>query len=144
MNGTTSQKNDSWFSTRSLSEDLNRLFRDELESWLTGTSYPKVNLYKNGEEIFIAAEAPGVDPKDIELSVHDTKVIISGEVRRRSKDEHEVYHRCERSTGKFHRELTLPFRPDTNQIKAECKNGILLVFLPRLEGDKPKKISVNA
>lgn len=123
-----------------LIREMDRAFRSPLES---RASFPKLNIWKNNDAVIITAEVPGVDPQKLELAAEAEKVVISGEVCGRSKTEGEAYQRCERSTGKFHRELNLPFRIDTGKVSAQCKNGILKISLSRAEEDKPRKVSVT-
>ncbi len=120
---------------------LNQLFR-EINNAPRTSSVPKINILRNNDSIAVTAEIPGVDPKEINVTVQGDKVTISGEMAKRVKKEGDVYHRCERPSGKFNRELTLPFRVDSDNISAESKNGILNIFLRAAEDAKPKKISV--
>lgn len=144
MNTLTPRSNFPWFSQDSIWNELNRLFDSDDLRWSKGTSFPKVNVYKDGEGVVVTAEIPGVDPDKVEITVNDSQVAISGEIPSHSRSEHESYHRCERSTGKFHRELKLPYRADANQVSGQCSNGVLKITLPRVAEDKPKKITINA
>ena len=133
-----------WFNQDSIWNELNRLFDNDDLRWSKGTSFPKINVYKDGEGVIVSAEVPGVNPNKLEITVKDSLVSISGEVPGRARSEHDSYHRCERSTGKFHRELKLPYHADPNQVSAQCTNGVLKISLPRLAEDKPRKITINA
>jgi len=111
---------------------------------LERSGFPKVNVFSKGDDVFLKAEVSGVDPKDIELSVEDDKITISGNIPAKTKDETEFYHRCERLTGAFKRELTLPFRIDVENVSAVYKNGMLTLQLVKREEDKPRKVEVKA
>ena len=129
---------------------LNRLLRemDHAPGANEGTSahfhlYPKVNIWKNKEAVLVTAEVPGIDPKAIDLNVKADKLVISGELKGRDRVEGDAYQRSERSSGKFQREVTLPFRINQELVNASYKNGVLRVTLARAEEDKPKKITIT-
>ena len=105
--------------------------------------FPKINVSSKEDNVILKAEVPGVDPKDIDLSVEEDKVTISGNIPEKTKDEREFYHRSERLTGAFKRELTLPFRIDVKNVSAAYNNGILTLQLQKREEDKPRKIEVK-
>ncbi len=106
--------------------------------------FPRLNIWKNDNAVVLTAEVPGVDPADIDLNITSDKIGISGELPSRNRAEGEAYQRLERSSGKFQRQVDLPFRIDTEKVSAECRNGVLKVRLQRAEADKPRKIAVKA
>lgn len=104
---------------------------------------PKVDVYEEADQIVVKAELPGVDKKDIEVDIKDGVLSLRGE---RSVD-HEVkekhYYRKERSFGRFTRSFTLPGDVDAEKIKADYKDGVLKVSIPKPEAAKPKQITVH-
>ena len=131
--------------------NVNKLFT-ELNDWFENQSrpvynacaFPKLNAWTNSDGAVVTAELPGVDPNSIELSTYGSNLTIAGEIPVREKGENDVSHRGERSTGKFQRELALPFQVDSENVIAEYKHGILKVTLRRTEEDRPQKITVKA
>ncbi len=123
--------------------ELDRSFGSAPRERSSTAAFPKLNAWKNDNSILLTAEVPGVDPQDIELEVQPDKLTISGERHGRAKVEGDSYQRSERSTGKFRRELTLPFRVDSDKVSASCKNGILSISLALAAEEKPKRISVT-
>lgn len=107
---------------------------------------PKIDVSETEAEIRIAAELPGLDENDIEVSVADDVLTISGEKKAEKEDEGENYHRLERSYGSFKRSLALSNEIDTDQIEAVFKNGVLTVTLPKTPEaqEEVKKIEVKA
>ena len=107
-------------------------------------SYPLINVNEDKDAYYIEALAPGVDPDSMDVSVVGNTLSIAGEKNMKSPDiKPEAYHRNERAAGKFVRTLELPNEVDSGQVKADYKNGLLLVTLPKSEKAKPKQISVN-
>ena len=106
--------------------------------------YPLINLHENQDTLYVEALAPGIDPASLELSVMDHTLTISGEKRRHPEDiKPEAFHRSEREAGRFRRSIELPIEVDANNVKADYRNGLLLVTLPKSERAKPKQIAVQ-
>ncbi len=132
----------------SLREDLNSLFKSPLWSsfgrprQLFTAWSPTLDLYQNSENIVAVVELPGMRREDIEISLHDGTLTISGE-RKRETSNGERAERTERYIGKFRRSITLPTRVDANKISAIYRDGILTVTLPKAEEAKPKQILVS-
>ena len=113
-----------------------------LEPSPSGTgAYPPLNVFRRGDDVVIIAEVPGIQKSDLELQVKGNTLRIAGSKSIRYAENASV-HRRERLAGRFDRAVTLPIEVDANGVKAECHDGILAVFLPRAEQDKPKTISV--
>jgi HSP20 family protein len=115
-------------------------------SWLgTGPSgigaYPPLNVFSKGDDIVIIAEVPGVQKSNIQVQVKGRTVRIAGSKPARESREASL-HRRESTAGSFDRAITLPVEIDAERVKAECRDGILAVYLPRAEGDKPRSITV--
>jgi len=103
---------------------------------------PPLDLYQNKDDIVAIVELPGLRRDDIEISLHDGMLTISGE-RASETNNGEKAERTERSFGKFRRTIALPTRADGAKVKATYKDGILTVTLPKAEEAKPKQIRVN-
>jgi HSP20 family protein len=136
---------DRWASLRN---DLDTLL--ELPFWagssrqsqsLSGCT-PALDLYQNNDNIVAVVELPGLRKEDIEISLQDGTLTISGERKEETSPENGAT-RTERSTGKFRRSVTLPTRVDGNKVSATYKDGILTVTLPKAEEAKPKQIQIN-
>jgi HSP20 family protein len=139
----------------SLQERMNRLFDESFRSragagagqddeWaLGGTWAPAVDIYEQDGNIVLKAELPGVDPKDVDIRVENNVLTLRGERKLENDVKKENYHRVERTYGSFSRSFTLPNVVDTEKIKAEYKDGVLRVVLPKREEAKPKQISIN-
>lgn len=103
---------------------------------------PAVDLYQSNDEITAVIELPGMRKEEIEISLHDGMLSISGE-RKEESAEGEKDGRSERFVGKFRRSISLPTRVDAGKVTANYKDGILTVTLPKAEEVKPKQIKVN-
>ena len=106
-------------------------------------SYPLINLFGDKDKYMVEAFAPGLDLDSLEVTVNRNVLTISGEKKPLPDVKPEAYHRCERSTGKFVRSYQLDGEVDDKKVKAEYKNGILTVTLPKSEAAKPKNIAVS-
>ena len=115
-------------------------FRQQPEQSAGG---PVVNAWKDDEKAVVEAELPGVDPKDVDISVRGRKLTITGERKAEELNEEERYHYKERWHGSFTRAFELPFEVDADKVEAGFKHGILTVTLPRAEADKPRKIEIT-
>ena len=103
---------------------------------------PALDLYQNNDNVVAVVELPGMRKDDIEISLHDGTLTVSGE-RKSESVEGEKAERTERVTGKFRRSITLPARVETDKVNATYKDGILTVTLPKAEDAKPKQIQIN-
>jgi len=113
-------------------------------AWRRRSTYPLMNVWTAKDGIVIDAELPGADPKDVDIAVQGDELTLSGKVNVVDAAEGETYHRRERPAGEFARTLQLPFRADAEAVKANYKNGVLRVTIPRSEEEKPKKIAIEA
>jgi HSP20 family protein len=107
-------------------------------------AYPRINLHEDKDHLYVEAMAPGLDPESLNLTVVHNALTISGE-KRGAPDNitPEAFHREERASGKFVRNVTLPVEIDESKVVAEYKNGLLLITLPKSEKAKPKQINVQ-
>jgi HSP20 family protein len=110
---------------------------------LTTRRFPLINFSEDEGHVYIEALVPGVDPKDIDLSVLRNTVTISGERKPFVEKEGQIVHRAELGSGTFSRTVELPVDIDPNKVSAQCKDGIMQVTLAKAEHAKPKKIAIN-
>ena len=104
-------------------------------------SYPPVNMFRKADDFIIVTEVPGIRKSDLEVQVKGNTIRLAG-TKSVTFPEKASVHRRERLAGRFDRAVTLPVQIDPNGVKAECRDGILALFLPRAEHDKPKSIPV--
>jgi HSP20 family protein len=130
----------------SLRDELNRLFDFALptrDSGLFGGWTPALDVYDENDAFAVHVELPGMKKDEIDISLHDGVLTISGERKLdREQKEGEVF-RNERYFGRFQRSVSLPASVDSNKVKASYKDGILTVHLPKAEEAKRKQIAVN-
>jgi len=125
-----------------LQQEMNRLFSAAGQS--AATDYPAINVWEKDGAALIRAELPGIDPENIDISVADNTVTISGTRKTQELTEGESYLRQERIPGGFRRTIQMPFRVEAKGVDAKYEKGILSVTLPRAHEDLPKKIKINA
>ena len=116
-------------------------------SWLTsgpsgGGSYPPMNVFRRGDDFVLIAEVPGIQKSDLTVQVKSNTLRLAG-TKSLNYPEKAGVHRRERLAGRFDRAVTLPVEINADAVKAECHDGILALFLPRAERDKPKSIEVT-
>jgi HSP20 family protein len=137
---------DRWSNLR---DELNSFF--EMPVWssfaragqlFTGWS-PAFDLYQSNDNVVAVVELPGMRKEDIEISLHDGTLTITGERKRESKSNGEKAERTERYIGRFRRTVALPTRVDAGKVSATYRDGILTVTLPKAEEVKPKQIQVS-
>ena len=131
----------------SIQADMNRfLAEDDAPRFArrARAAYPPLNVWSSAEGLTIDAEMPGVDPQDVEISAVGDELSLRGKVNAQEPPAGETVLRRERPAGEFQRTLQLPFRADTAAVKANFKNGILRISIPRSEEEKPRKIAIEA
>ncbi len=106
--------------------------------------YPAVNIWVNENGAVVTAEIPGVELENLDISVLNDTVTISGTRESEEKEGKESFHRKERPVGKFSRTLRLPFKISEDKVEAKYEKGILKLTLPRDESEKPKKIAIKS
>jgi HSP20 family protein len=116
---------------------------DESGSVVTSDWSPAVDIKEDENGFTIVADIPGVDPKDIDVHMENGMLTIKGERESEKKEEKEGYKRIERSYGSFYRRFSMPDSADADKIKAESKNGVLQISIPKQEKVQPRKISVD-
>jgi HSP20 family protein len=129
-------------------DEIDRLFESPLTEWahtsnlLSGWT-PALDLYEDKDNLFVKMELPGMKREDIDVSLHEGSLSVSGERKSEQKHEDADTYRAERFLGRFQRTVTLPTQVAADKVKAEYKDGILTVTLPKTEEAKPKQINVN-
>jgi HSP20 family protein len=107
--------------------------------WASAGAYPPLNVFRQGDDIVLITELPGIRKSDLDIRVKGNTIRIAG-----SKAVHYgaagALHRRERLAGRFDRAITLPVEVDADRVKAEYRDGILALYLPRAERDKPKSM----
>jgi HSP20 family protein len=114
------------------------------EGWLRQADAPAMNLWTNADGGVLSVELPGIDPKDVAITVEGDAVSIEGERKPEAVGEQEVFHRSERRQGPFSRLARLPFEIEAERVTASYEHGVLRVTLPRKESSKPRRIAINA
>ena len=104
---------------------------------------PAVDIKEEAERFFITADLPGVDPKDIDITMENGILTIKGERKSEVRDEKEGYKRVERVSGTFYRRFSLPDTADAERIEAKGNHGVLEVVIPKHEKVQPRKIEVK-
>ena len=128
--------------------DFQRALESRLESdWLRGTTagtgaFPPINVFQQGENLVAILELPGINKNELEVQAKDHTIRISGKKAIAYEDGVSL-HRRERHSGMFDRTLAVPIEIDADRIRAEYRDGVLALFIPRAESDKPRTISIN-
>jgi HSP20 family protein len=131
---------------------MNRLFGETYrgaartgdDDWALGGSWaPAVDIFEKDGNIVLTAELPGIDPKAVDIRVENNVLTLQGERKFDKELQKDSFHRVERAYGSFTRSFTLPNAVDTEKIKAEFKDGVLTLTIPKREEAKPKQIKVN-
>jgi len=104
---------------------------------------PAVDIKEEADRFVIVADLPGVDPKDIDITMENGVLTLKGERSSEQKEEREGYKRVERARGTFYRRFSLPETADADRIEARSKDGVLEIVLPKQEKVQPKRISVQ-
>lgn len=107
------------------------------------TVTPSVDIYEEGNELVMRADLPGLEKKDVDISVTNNYLTISGERKKEEKVEKGSYFFYERTHGSFYRRFELPYGIDVDKIKAHMENGVLEVRLPKTVEAEGKKISIS-
>ena len=135
-----------WREIEQMQRDMDRLFNrmTRFDRPAIAPEFPAINIWANEERLVVTAELPGVNTDDIDISVVNETLTLSGIRQPDTLEEGDKYHRRERRHGKFSRTFQLPFAIEADNVEAVFENGVLHVSLPRAEAEKPKKIAVKA
>jgi HSP20 family protein len=128
--------------------DMDRLWDSFFERGLIrgedgGEWLPSLDVGETKNEIVVNAEMPGMDPKNIDISLSDGLLTIKGEKKQEKEEKEENYHLVERSYGSFTRSIRLPHEVQSDKINASYKNGVLKVVLPKSEEAKKKEVKIK-
>jgi HSP20 family protein len=119
-------------------EERPRRKGEEVGEWL-----PSLDVSETKSDLVVKAEIPGIDPKDIDISLTNDLLTIKGEKKQEKEEKEENYHLIERSYGSFTRSIRLPKEVQSDKISASYKNGLLKVTLPKSEEAKKKEIKIK-
>ena len=133
-----------------VSDRLNRMFsrpavpaKNAREALTVADWSPTVDISESEEEYLIKAELPEVKKENVKVTLEDGVLTLSGERRQEKEEKNVKYHRVERSYGSFVRSFSLPELVDETKVKAEYKDGVLSLHLPKSEKAKPRAIEVK-
>lgn len=133
----------------SLKQEMEKFFErfadfklDELAS--TGEWAPSMDVSETKDAFVVKAEVPGMDPKDIQISLQEQLLTVKGEKQQEKEEKEERYYRMERSYGTFTRSVRLPVAVDGTKVTAAFKNGLLTVTLPKTPAAKGTTIPIKA
>lgn len=141
------QAYDPWAGLKSLQDEINNLF--DLEQFPVATGLfdrsvsPAIDVAEGEHEFTVTCELPGLEQKDVDLSLAANVLTIKGEKKNNREEKKGSYYKKETWSGSFQRTLSLPSSVDADKINAQLKDGILTITLPKKEEAKPKQISVN-
>ena len=131
-----------------MQQQLNELWRSspefEASNVATSSWMPLVDIKEEPERFLIKADIPGVKPEEIEVTMENGALTIRGERRAEKEEKKEGYHRIERSRGSFYRRFAMPDSADADHIKAQGKDGVLEIEIPKRAILKPRKIDVKS
>jgi len=125
----------------SLQREMDRLFDDFFRRG--GLMRPSVDVVETDDTVVVKAELPGMEPKDVDISVSGDKLTIKGERKAEKEEKGKTFYRMERCYGSFCRTVELPVSVEADKAKADYKNGVLEITLPKTEQVKAKKIPIK-
>jgi HSP20 family protein len=123
---------------------FNRFFGNGAEAQAMNAWSPKVDVEETDKEMLVKADLPGVDPKNVEVSLSHDVLTLRGERKDEKEEKGKQFHRMERFVGTFFREIPLPAGADADRITAEANKGVVTIRIPKKPGDVTKKIAVQA
>ncbi|MGC9453615.1 MAG: Hsp20/alpha crystallin family protein [Phycisphaerae bacterium] len=133
-----------------LQDEVNDLFGRFFDDWpLAGLSragswFPALDISEREDSVVVQAEIPGMKRDDIDISVQDNHLTISGEKKESEEHKEGEYYHSERRYGTFRREIPLPAGVDADNVDATYRDGVLTVTLPKSEEAKPRKIEIKS
>ncbi len=129
---------------KEMEDVMQRFFGDDAgNGHAVRTWAPRVDVEETDQEIRVKADLPGVDPKNIEVSVEDGILTVRGETSEEKEEKKKNYHRIERFGGSFYRAVPLPPGADAGKVTATSSNGVVTVTVPKSVASQPKKIPVT-
>lgn len=130
--------------TSELAELLGGFFGEPGRSAMESLWAPAVDMYETQNEVVVSGDLPGIEEKDIRVSITGDLLTIQGQRQEKEEVKDAGHYRREQWFGKFERTLTLPMAVETGQVKATYRDGVLTVKLPKAEEIKPKEIKIEA
>ncbi len=119
-------------------------FADQEANVINSDWTPAVDVKEEDKRFLITADVPGVDPADVDVTMHNGMLIIKGERNEETKEENDGFHRVERASGSFYRRFMMPDSADPDKIEAHAKNGVLEIAIRKTEKMHAKKIKVQS
>ena len=104
---------------------------------------PSVDVIETAEEITVKADIPGIDEKDLSVTLSESNLIIKGEKKSEKEEKDKHFHRVERRFGSFERVIPIPVSVDPEKITADYRNGVMEIHLPKTPEAKPKVIPIK-
>jgi HSP20 family protein len=111
----------------------------EVQAWA-----PRIDVEEGDKEIVVKADLPGVDPKDVDISVSGGSLVLRGEKKEEREDKKKNYHKVERFVGRFYREIGLPPGTDPEKITATSAKGVITITIPKAPQAQARKVPVKA
>jgi HSP20 family protein len=105
---------------------------------------PRIDIEETDKALVVKADLPGVEPKDVEVTVQDNTLFLKGEKREQREEKGKNYHRIERSVGRFFRAVPLPAGVDAENVSAAGGKGVLTITIPKKAIAQPKRVAVKA
>lgn len=147
-------RNDPSRTLSQLRNELNRFLGEAGPAWptreedesniVTSQWLPAVDIKEDADRFVLYADIPGVDPKDIDVTMENGMLTIRGERKTEQRQENERYTRYERAHGVFYRRFSLPDSANAEGIEAHGKNGVLEIVIPKTEAQRPRRITVES
>jgi HSP20 family protein len=142
-------KYEPWFGARQLQDDINRLFSGLTMNDSSGVNadwVPNVDINEFDDKFQLYVDVPGVDPKNVDITLEAGVLTISGEryMQAQKEEENVVRRRTERGSGRFYRRFLLPETVDAEKVKATDRHGVLEILIPKQAKAQPRRIKVAA
>ncbi|MBW2056644.1 MAG: Hsp20/alpha crystallin family protein [Deltaproteobacteria bacterium] len=131
-----------------LRDEMDKLWSRFFGEWPTLEPFrtewaPSLDVSETKDNIVVKGEVPGIDPKDIDISIANGVLTIKGEKKQEQEEKDENYHMIERRYGSFSRSIRLPHDIQNDKVKASYKNGVLKITLPKSEEAKRKEVKIK-
>ena len=126
-------------------KEFDQAFADMFSNELRGTNLaaPKIDMLETGDEVKVEVECAGMNPEDLDITVENRTLTISGEKRGSSEQSHGKFIRTERSYGKFIRTVAIPENLDCDAATAKAENGVITISIPKVEKETVKKLKIE-